>query len=271
MISDEFKAQHNIISQTYLQPYIKGAVENAHYYFKNINNTKRFDLDNLLLTQGWSSYSWYSIFNHSPDLNYFFEKGITLKANVNNTEKSKYALHSVNSKRPNYYILAKNDKEFLATDLFPVTKETLKISKIEDKGKLVPAKLYPQFFPNTIPELNQEYALFDGNSNQEIETVIYKDAKIITTSLNKVQEVDEIVITAFGIKRSEKALGYSVQSIKGDAMTEARESNLTNAISGKIAGVQVTGTSGSVGASSRIVLRGNSSITGNKSGKLYCI
>lgn len=191
-----YKHQHNIISQTYLQPYIKGAVENAHYYFKNINNTKRFDLDNLLLTQGWSSYSWYSIFNHSPDLNYFFEKGITLKANVNNTEKSKYALHSVNSKRPNYYILAKNDKEFLATDLFPVTKETLKISKIEDKGKLVPAKLYPQFFPNTIPELNQEYALFDGNSNQEIETVIYKDAKIITTSLNKVQEVDEIVITA---------------------------------------------------------------------------
>lgn len=75
--------------------------------------------------------------------------------------------------------------------------------------------------------------------------------------------LDEIVVTAFGIKREEKALGYSVQSIKGEAMTEARESNLTNAISGKIAGVQVTGTSGSVGASSRIVLRGNSSITGN--------
>jgi len=87
---------------------------------------------------------------------------------------------------------------------------------------------------------------------------------IINVTLEEGGEVlDEIVITAFGIKRSEKALGYSVQSLKGDAMTEARESNLTNAISGKIAGVQVTGTSGSVGASSRIVLRGNSSITGN--------
>ena len=75
--------------------------------------------------------------------------------------------------------------------------------------------------------------------------------------------LDEVVVTAFGIKREEKALGYSVQSIKGEAMTEARESNITNAISGKVAGVQVTGTSGSVGASSRIVLRGNSSITGN--------
>ena len=86
----------------------------------------------------------------------------------------------------------------------------------------------------------------------------------INVTLEEGDEVlDEIVVTALGIKREKKALGYSVQSIKGDAMTEARESNLTNAISGKIAGVQVTGTSGSVGASSRIVLRGNSSITGN--------
>jgi TonB-linked SusC/RagA family outer membrane protein len=89
-------------------------------------------------------------------------------------------------------------------------------------------------------------------------------SKTINVTLEVGGEVlDEIVITAFGIKRSEKALGYSVQSIKGDAMTEARESNITNAISGKVAGVQVTGTSGSVGSSSRIVLRGNSSITGN--------
>jgi len=75
--------------------------------------------------------------------------------------------------------------------------------------------------------------------------------------------LEEVVVTALGIKRDEKALGYSVQSIKGEGMTEARESNISNALSGKIAGVQVTGTSGSVGASSRIVLRGNSSITGN--------
>jgi TonB-linked SusC/RagA family outer membrane protein len=90
------------------------------------------------------------------------------------------------------------------------------------------------------------------------------DSNTINVTLEEGGEVlEEIVVTAFGIKREEKALGYSVQSIKGDAMTEARESNITNAISGKVAGVQVTGTSGSVGASSRIVLRGNSSITGN--------
>jgi len=121
--------------------------------------------------------------------------------------------------------------------------------------------------------------VFDGKysitaSNGDVFVFRYLGYKTVektvgnSNTINVVLEVggevlDEIVITAFGIKRSEKALGYSVQSIKGDAMTEARESNLTNAISGKVAGVQVTGTSGSVGASSRIVLRGNSSITGN--------
>jgi TonB-linked SusC/RagA family outer membrane protein len=85
----------------------------------------------------------------------------------------------------------------------------------------------------------------------------------IDAALQPDNTLDEVVVTALGIKREEKALGYSVQTLKGEGLTEARESNISNSLSGKIAGVQVTGTSGSVGASSRIVLRGNSSITGN--------
>lgn len=76
-------------------------------------------------------------------------------------------------------------------------------------------------------------------------------------------KLNEVVVGALGFKRKEKAVGYAAQSIKGAALTEARESNLVNALSGRIAGVQVTNSSGAVGASSRIVLRGNSSITGN--------
>jgi TonB-dependent SusC/RagA subfamily outer membrane receptor len=75
--------------------------------------------------------------------------------------------------------------------------------------------------------------------------------------------LDEVVVTALGIKREEKTLGYAAQGLKGEEMTEARESNISNALSGKIAGVQVTSTSGNPGSSSRIVLRGASSITGN--------
>jgi TonB-linked SusC/RagA family outer membrane protein len=76
-------------------------------------------------------------------------------------------------------------------------------------------------------------------------------------------DLEEVVVGALGVKRKEKAVGYASQNIKGSALTEARESNLVNALSGRVAGVQVTNSSGAVGASSRIVLRGNSSITGN--------
>ncbi|WP_310555904.1 SusC/RagA family TonB-linked outer membrane protein [Flavobacterium sp.] len=77
------------------------------------------------------------------------------------------------------------------------------------------------------------------------------------------EQLVDVVVTAFGIKKKDKAVSSATQQIKGSALTEARESNLVNALSGKIAGVQVTSSSGGVGASSRIVLRGNSSITGN--------
>ena len=78
-----------------------------------------------------------------------------------------------------------------------------------------------------------------------------------------VQAIDEVVITAFGIKKEEKAIGYAVQTVKGDEIAESNETNIVNSLSGKIAGVQVTNSSGATGSSSRIILRGASSITGN--------
>ncbi|MCX2679438.1 SusC/RagA family TonB-linked outer membrane protein [Galbibacter sp. EGI 63066] len=100
-----------------------------------------------------------------------------------------------------------------------------------------------------------------GQTTQE--RVVGASSTINVTLQEDAEALEEVIVTALGIRREEKALGYSVQGIGGEDLTEARESNLTNAISGKISGVQVTATSGSVGASSRIVLRGNSSITGN--------
>lgn len=93
-------------------------------------------------------------------------------------------------------------------------------------------------------------------------------AKVTTSNTLNVKmqdgvKLEEVVVGALGVKRKEKAVGYAAQSIKGSTLTEARESNLVNALSGRVAGVQVTNSSGAVGSSSRIVLRGNSSITGN--------
>jgi TonB-linked SusC/RagA family outer membrane protein len=73
----------------------------------------------------------------------------------------------------------------------------------------------------------------------------------------------EVVVTALGIKREAKALGYSAQSVKGDDLTRADQGDVLKSLSGKIAGVQVTSSSGTPGAASYIQLRGQNSLTGN--------
>ncbi|MEC5147121.1 SusC/RagA family TonB-linked outer membrane protein [Chitinophaga sp. 212800010-3] len=86
---------------------------------------------------------------------------------------------------------------------------------------------------------------------------------IINISLeNSNKKLDEVVVTALGISREKKSLGYAVQELKSKDISEAKETNLVNALSGKIAGVQVTNSQGGLG-SSRIIIRGETSIAGN--------
>jgi TonB-linked SusC/RagA family outer membrane protein len=77
------------------------------------------------------------------------------------------------------------------------------------------------------------------------------------------QLLDEVVVTALGITKSEKALAYSASAINSEELTRAAQRSALNALQGKVAGVSITSNSGAPGASSRIVLRGYSSITGN--------
>ncbi|MDR2042635.1 MAG: SusC/RagA family TonB-linked outer membrane protein, partial [Tannerella sp.] len=74
--------------------------------------------------------------------------------------------------------------------------------------------------------------------------------------------LDEVVVTALGISREKKSLGYATQEIKGSALEANRETNLINALAGKLAGVRTTNSQGDMG-SSRIVIRGETSIAGN--------
>jgi TonB-linked SusC/RagA family outer membrane protein len=75
--------------------------------------------------------------------------------------------------------------------------------------------------------------------------------------------LDEVVVTALGISKARKALGYVVQDVSGDDLKKTAETNVINALAGKSAGVYINSSNGNVGASSRIVIRGNSSLLGN--------
>jgi len=89
--------------------------------------------------------------------------------------------------------------------------------------------------------------------------------KHVTTVLRANLALDEVVVTALGISREKKALGYAVTEVGGDEMLKSRGgvSNPINALQGKVAGLQIAGGAGSMGGSSKILIRGTSSISGN--------
>lgn len=74
------------------------------------------------------------------------------------------------------------------------------------------------------------------------------------------QSLDEVIVTAMGITRDKKSLGYAIQEVKAKDLTDAGQLSVTSSLSGKVAGVQVNQFGGAVGASARISLRGNSSL-----------
>lgn len=80
-----------------------------------------------------------------------------------------------------------------------------------------------------------------------------------------VQQLTEVVVTALGISRAKESLGYAVTEVDGGQVAAVNQTNVVNGLSGRIAGVQVTGATGNMGGSSRITIRGINSITGNNS------
>jgi TonB-linked SusC/RagA family outer membrane protein len=101
---------------------------------------------------------------------------------------------------------------------------------------------------------------FIGFATQEIAVSNRTTVDVVMVPESKT--LNEVVVTALGIEKSKSALGYSVTEVKGEEFTQARENNVANALTGKIAGVNATGLSTGPGGSSRIIIRGNGSLTG---------
>jgi len=121
--------QDNIISNFKLLPYLKGHVENPKYYFTNINRKKLFDLNLLLLTQGWSRYSWDNIFNHKPKKTFKFEYGLSLtgKINSNDTKVNSVTQFGLRNSNPKTKKIDTSNT-FKIDNIFPETNELIKLS-----------------------------------------------------------------------------------------------------------------------------------------------
>ena len=117
---------------------------------------------------------------------------------------------------------------------------------------------------------------FDGNYSIEAsagETLTYSyvgytpkevvvgESNTIDVVLEQGEALETVVVTALGISREKKSLGYSTQQVDSEELTKTRNSNALNSLSGKVAGAQISNPSGSLGGSTRILLRGPGSIT----------
>ncbi|MDF9801142.1 TonB-linked SusC/RagA family outer membrane protein [Catalinimonas alkaloidigena] len=100
-----------------------------------------------------------------------------------------------------------------------------------------------------------------GYALQEVE--VGSRSTINVSLAPDVQELSEVVVTALGMERSAKALSYSVGQVDGESFQEARELNIANSLAGKVAGVNVSNIASGPAGSSRVVIRGNVSLTGN--------
>ncbi len=125
----------------------------------------------------------------------------------------------------------------------------------------------------TVTDANGKYSLqvgknattlvfsFVGMKTQEIP--IAGKTTINVAMSSEAISMNEVVVTALGISREKKSLGYAVQDVKGSDLAQVPKQNVLNALAGRVSGVQVTATSGAVGASTRITIRGNSSFRSN--------
>lgn len=109
---------------------------------------------------------------------------------------------------------------------------------------------------------------FVGFETKEIQV---GSESVMDVTLSEGLALSEIVVTALGVERETKALGYSVQAVDGSQFTEARETNVLNSLSGRVAGVQITNSSSGIGGSSRVVIRGESSLNINANQPLFVV
>ena len=171
---------------------------------------------------------------------------------------------------------------YLRKENAPVAKEKATDSKRKITGKVLDEAQQPMIGVTVAVKGSTTRAVTDIDGNYQLQTsepapvlqfsyLGYKTKEVkasgkdaITTTMDvDSKALDEVVVTALGIKRDKKMLGYSVQDIKSDALNTTGDPSVVGALSGKVAGLQRNTASTGLGGSTKITIRGNSSLTDN--------
>ncbi len=190
--TESYKAHHSLPSYQLLNPYVKGPIENAAYYFKDMSPKKSFELDNLLITQGWSSYDWNTIFTQAPKYLYDFEKGLTYKVTLNSRKGNEYYIFPSYHHKSQILSLEKEKNSFSVDEYYPVEGEKLGIAELSNSGESKPAKVFIQFKPSSIPDFQLRRVSLLPNKKPQI--LNFMEVPMSFEKIEKLQQLDEVVI-----------------------------------------------------------------------------
>lgn len=160
------------------------------------------------------------------------------------------------------FLLQAQQREISGIISSDVDKKPIFGAKIQIKGTLI----------GTLSDENGKYQIsvqkntdtlifsFDDLETQELPLGVSNTLNVL---LKKQTQLETVVVTALGVKRSEKALGYAVSSVDENTIRNSNQNNVVNALNGVVAGANITQSSGAAGSGSSITLRGFTSLTGN--------
>ncbi|MCB0400162.1 MAG: hypothetical protein KDD26_11190 [Winogradskyella sp.] len=203
---------NNILSQIYIQPYVTGYIEKGESYFKNTRKSN-YDLDLLLLTQGWSSYNWNEIFNY--DNNVFihpFERGIDAVVNLNGKKPGTYVVYPLENSSSQIFTLKDDDTEFTVKTLFPNEDDLFRIGYIDTRnvGFNKKPSVYPQFYPSKFSEYAWSYKSLSQVLTSEIEV---NNLISFGKAWEKEEQLNEVLITTTKqYSRAEKLKDKAINS-----------------------------------------------------------
>ncbi|MEM6514870.1 MAG: hypothetical protein AAF688_01715 [Bacteroidota bacterium] len=189
-----YEPHQNIVSKFYLQPYVRGFVERADYYFRDVDARKRYDLDMLLLSQGWSSYDWTGIFNSPPQMRFEFERGIKVMANNTDPTAGQYMVYPLANSGTVLVDAKQEGRSFTLKGLLPMEGEQLSVGLITRSEKVRKPSLSYSFSPTSIPRLDNYITVYP--IREDIEFGGNEDQPILLDAYNDTEVLDEVIITA---------------------------------------------------------------------------
>ena len=273
--------QDNIMSYLLMTSDLKGKIEEPYFYFDPEEEKAQEALDLVMMTHGWRKFKWENILAFSEKnwlglrkyeannncingvLLYNQEpipfKNLKIKGMNRHTKTDAYGNFSFcnvprESEVTSSFRFESASHTFYGYSGFNALSIDLQTSVgLNERADQVAEKISKGKRPQAIALANKtDYGNIENTSSTFVE-------------LNDGGgNIEEVVVTALGIKKEERNLTYAVKQVRGDDLMRARDNNVVNQLSG-IAGVQVTNSSGGVGSSTRIVIRGATRPWGNNS------